>query len=109
MTPLILRPEPQASNFAQLLRSAGHQPVVTPLLTIIAGRELASLPQWLLWADIVVAVSAAAVEQGNAYLTKAGIGWPDKPFWRLATPPQPVGRKLESVPTIRKMHVAKGY
>ncbi len=79
MTPLILRPEPQASNFAQLLRSAGHQPVVTPLLTIIAGRELASLPEWLLWADIVVAVSAAAVEQGNAYLTKAGIGWPDKP------------------------------
>jgi len=79
MRPLILRPEPQASSFARLLRSAGHQPVVTPLLAIIEGRELTSLPQWLEWADIVVAVSAAAVEQGSAYLTAHGTCWPAKP------------------------------
>lgn len=79
MTPLILRPEPQASRFARLLRSAGHQPIVTPLLSIIAGRELTLLPQWLLWADMVVAVSAAAVEQGGDYLQTAGASWPAKP------------------------------
>lgn len=79
MTPLILRPEPQATHFAQLLRAAGHQPVVTPLLNIVAGRELTALPQWLLWADIVIAVSAAAVEQGGEYLATAGSSWPAKP------------------------------
>ena len=43
MTTLILRPEPQASALAERLREAGHAAVVTPLLQIQPGHQLAQL------------------------------------------------------------------
>ena len=80
MTPLILRPEPQASELAQLLTNAGHSPVVSPLLTLLPGRELTELTQRLQQSDLVIAVSAQAVEQANSHLRQIGLDWPERTY-----------------------------
>ena len=80
MTPLILRPEPQATHFASLLRQAGHTPVVTPLLSMLPGAGLPELSHQLASAELVIAISAAAVEQADAALDTSGTHWPDKSY-----------------------------
>ena len=79
MTVLILRPEPQASTLAERLREAGHQAVVTPLLQIYPGRQLAQLASALSRHDLLIAVSSHAVEQASAWLTAHGLAWPQMP------------------------------
>ncbi|MBP8220683.1 MAG: uroporphyrinogen-III synthase, partial [Aeromonadaceae bacterium] len=79
MTVLILRPEPQASTLAERLREAGYQAVVTPLLQIQPGRQLAQLASALPRHDLLIAVSSHAVEQATAWLTVQGLAWPQLP------------------------------
>lgn len=80
MTPLVVRPEPQASNLSQALLAAGHQPVTSPLLSFVAGAELDRLPR-LLGAlsaqDYVIAVSVQAVNFTHNALQQQGLAWPD--------------------------------
>ncbi|MGL4204751.1 MAG: uroporphyrinogen-III synthase [Aeromonadaceae bacterium] len=80
MTPLILRPEPQASELARQLHAAGHSPVVSPLLSIKPGRELSELVPRLQLSDLVIAVSAQAVEQANLHLRQAHLDWPERTY-----------------------------
>ena len=80
MTPLILRPEPQASELARQLASAGHQPVVTPLLTILPGRELPELYARLQARELIIAVSAQAVEQASHTLARSELSWPQRTY-----------------------------
>ena len=77
MRPLIVRPQPQADALASQLRQAGHNPVVTPLLEIIAGRGLTNLATQLAPNPWLIAVSAAAVEQAHLWLQSAQRAWPD--------------------------------
>ncbi|MFB0975319.1 MAG: uroporphyrinogen-III synthase, partial [Tolumonas sp.] len=79
MTPLILRPQPAADELAARLRRDGHAPVLCPLLTYQPGSELALLPPLLNEADIVIAVSAAAVQHASLYLQKQHRSWPATP------------------------------
>lgn len=85
MIPLILRPEPQASQLAEVLVAAGHQPVCSPLLSMEPGVELAELPLQLAWARCLIAVSRAAVEQADRYLHQHRLGWPEIPRYALGT------------------------
>ena len=80
MTPLILRPEPQASELARQLRAAGHRPVVSPLLSIAPGRELTKLASELLQSELIIAVSAQAVEQATTHLRQADLDWPERTY-----------------------------
>jgi len=85
MTPLILRPEPQASELARLLRQAGHQPHVCPLLQIVPGRDLPTLPQLLRSHDLLIAISAHAVEQADLWLQQHGEPWPRMPTFAVGS------------------------
>ena len=73
MKPLILRPEPQASALAEQLRNVGHDPVVSPLLSIVAGDDLPRLPRALSTHDRVIALRTHAAEQPT--------NWPAQPRW----------------------------
>ncbi|GGB43300.1 uroporphyrinogen III methyltransferase [Oceanisphaera marina] len=80
MTPLVVRPEPQASSLSQALRAAGHQPVNSPLLSFVEGAELSRLPQLLgqLSAqDYVIAVSVHAVNFTDNALRQHNLSWPE--------------------------------
>lgn len=79
MTPLVLRPQPQADTLAAALRAAGHRPVLCPLLTITPGRELDHLAEQLAWAELVIATSAHAVYQAEHRLRALGLTWPPGP------------------------------
>lgn len=79
MTPLVLRPQPQADALCQALTQAGHTPVCCPLFTLTPGRELSQLPQALAEAALVIAVSAPAVEQADAWRLAQGLSWPATP------------------------------
>ncbi|WP_409421356.1 uroporphyrinogen-III synthase [Pseudaeromonas sp. ZJS20] len=79
MTPLVLRPQPQADALCQALSLAGHHPVCCPLFALTPGRELVQLPQALAEAALVIAVSAPAVEQADGWLTAQGLSWPTTP------------------------------
>ena len=83
MRPLIVRPQPQADALASQLRQAGHSPVVTPLLEIIAGRGLTNLATQLAPNPWLIAVSAAAVEQAHLWLQSAQRAWPDTPTFAV--------------------------
>ncbi len=85
MTPLILRPEPQASELARLLRQAGHQPHVCPLLQIVPGRDLPALPGLLRSHDLLIAISAHAVEQANLWLQQQAKSWPRIPTFAVGS------------------------
>lgn len=85
MTPLILRPEPQASELALQLRQAGHQPWVCPLLQIIPGRDLSVLPELLAQQDLLIAISAHAVEQADLWLRQQAKSWPRIPTFAVGT------------------------
>lgn len=76
MTPLILRPQPAADELAALLRQQGHTPVVCPLLSYLPGSELAALTDRLAQADIVIAISVAAVHYASEQLAKQQVSWP---------------------------------
>ncbi|GAA4494814.1 uroporphyrinogen-III synthase [Pseudaeromonas paramecii] len=79
MTPLVLRPQPQADALCQALAQAGHHPVCCPLFALTPGRQLSQLPQALAEATLVIAVSAPAVEQAHHWLQAHGLSWPAKP------------------------------
>ncbi len=85
MTPLILRPEPQASELARLLRQAGHQPHVCPLLQIVPGRDLPALPGLLRSHDLLIAISAHAVEQADLWLQQQAESWPRIPTFAVGS------------------------
>ena len=76
MTPLILRPQPAADELAALLRRQGHTPVVCPLLSYRPGNELAALIDRLSQADMVIAISVAAVQYASEQLAKQLARWP---------------------------------
>ena len=76
MTPLILRPQPAADELATLLRRQGHTPVVCPLLSYLPGSELATLTERLSQADMVIAISVAAVHYACEQLAKQLARWP---------------------------------
>ncbi|MGO1793213.1 MAG: uroporphyrinogen-III synthase [Oceanisphaera sp.] len=79
MIPLVVRPEPQATSLSQALYAAGHQPVSTPLLSFIEGRELKQLPQLLgqlSEQDYVIAVSVHAVDFTDNALQQHQLTWP---------------------------------
>ncbi|WP_417618579.1 uroporphyrinogen-III synthase [Oceanisphaera sp.] len=80
MTPLVVRPEPQATSLSQALRAAGHQPVTSPLLSFVDGAELNRLPHLLgqLSAeDYVIAVSVHAVDFTDNALRQHNLAWPE--------------------------------
>ncbi len=83
MKPLILRPEPQASALAEQLRNVGHDPVVSPLLSIVAGDDLPQLARALNTHDRVIAVSNHAVEQAAIWLAQQGMRWPELPTFAV--------------------------
>jgi uroporphyrinogen-III synthase len=85
MTPLILRPEPQASELASQLRAVGHTPQLCPLLTIVPGRELALLPEALSNHDRLIAISAHAVEQATLWLSQHAQRWPQLPTFAVGS------------------------
>lgn len=85
MTPLILRPEPQASELARLLRQAGHQPQLCPLLQIVPGRDLPALPELLRSHDLLIAISAHAVEQADLWLQQQAKSWPRIPTFAVGS------------------------
>lgn len=76
MTPLVVRPQPQADALAQRLRTAGHHPIVCPLLELTPGDELPALPEQLSHADLVVVVSRHAVLFAHDFLLHTGLTWP---------------------------------
>lgn len=79
MTPLVVRPEPQASSLSQALLAAGHQPVTSPLLSFVDGDELDRLPELLTplsSRDYVIAVSVQAVNFTHTVLQSKGLSWP---------------------------------
>ena len=76
MTPLVVRPQPQADALAQRLRTAGHHPIVCPLLALTPGDELPALPEQLSHADLVVVVSRHAVLFAHDFLLHTGLTWP---------------------------------
>ncbi|WP_320151319.1 uroporphyrinogen-III synthase [uncultured Tolumonas sp.] len=76
MTPLILRPQPAADELAALLRQQGHTPVVCPLLSYLPGSELGALTSRLSQADIVIAISVAAVQYASEQLVQQQTSWP---------------------------------
>lgn len=76
MTPLILRPQPAADELADLLRQQGHSPVVCPLLSYLPGSELGALTDRLSQADMVIAISVAAVQYAGEQLVKQQARWP---------------------------------
>ncbi|OIN14271.1 uroporphyrinogen-III synthase [Oceanisphaera psychrotolerans] len=80
MIPLVVRPEPQATSLSQALLAAGHQPVVSPLLSFVEGVELDRLPALLAdlsARDYVIAVSVQAVNFADNALKQQGSSWPD--------------------------------
>ena len=83
MKPLILRPEPQASALAEQLRNVGHDPVVSPLLSIVAGDDLPLLATALSNHDRLIAISSHAVEQAATWLNQQGISWPAIPTFAV--------------------------
>lgn len=68
MTPLVVRAQPQGQRLAQLLRQQGHQPLCCPLFETTAGADLAQLPALLKDAQVVIAVSAHAVDFARSLL-----------------------------------------
>lgn len=79
MTPLVLRPQPQAEALCQALAQAGHHPICCPLFALFPGRELSQLPQAMVDATLLIAVSAPAVEQATDWLQSQGLRWPSTP------------------------------
>lgn len=83
MKPLILRPEPQASALAEQLRNVGHDPEVSPLLSIVAGDDLPLLATALSNHDRLIAISSHAVEQAATWLAQQGLSWPAIPTFAV--------------------------
>ncbi|MGL5224618.1 MAG: uroporphyrinogen-III synthase [Aeromonas sp.] len=83
MIPLVVRPADQATELAHLLRKQGHAPQCCPLLEIVAGSELAQLPMLLQQAEIVIAISAHAVQLAHAFLLQAHQGWPSIEYFAI--------------------------
>lgn len=80
MIPLVVRPEPQASSLSQALCAAGHQPVVSPLLSFVEGAESHRLPELLGQLsehDYVIAVSVHAVDFTDNALQQHHMDWPN--------------------------------
>ena len=100
MTPLILRPQPAADELATRLRRDGHAPVLCPLLTYQPGSELALLPPLLNEADIVIAVSAAAVQHASLYLQQQHRSWPATPTYLAVGPATAAGWQQQHLPVI---------
>lgn len=81
MRPLILRPQPAANELAARLRQDGHAPWVCPLFHYQPGCELSQLPALLADAEVIIAVSAAAVQFAQQQLQAQQLSWPRHPAY----------------------------
>lgn len=91
MTRMILRPQPAADELATRLRRDGHAPVLYPLLTYQPGGESSLVTPCLNEADIVIAVSAAAVQHASRYLQQQHRRPTVPAIWRWGPPRRPTG------------------
>lgn len=79
MTILITRPAPEGNALAQQLNAAGIHAMAQPLLEIVPGDGLPQLParlNHLQPGDILIAVSAHAVDLAHNSLRSQGASWP---------------------------------
>ena len=76
MTVLVTRPGEQGKALCSLLNQQGIKALYHPLIAIKAGDQLSSLPQQLLRADIIIAVSQHTVKFAHNTLLKANVCWP---------------------------------
>lgn len=83
MTPLVVRPRPQADALAARLRAAGHAPLVHPLLELRPGDDLASLSHHLQHAQIAIVVSRHAVLFARDFLLQTGQTWPNIEYFAV--------------------------
>ncbi|MHA6999469.1 uroporphyrinogen-III synthase [Aeromonas schubertii] len=83
MTPLVVRPRPQADALAARLRAAGHSPLVHPLLELRPGDDLTRLPHQLQQAEIVIAVSRHAALFARDFLLQTGQTWPNIDYFAV--------------------------
>lgn len=77
MTPLVVRPRPQADELARRLRTAGHTPIIQPLVECVPGTDLPTLSALLSQSDLVIVVSRHAALFAQAHLSHTGQTWPN--------------------------------
>ncbi|KII80249.1 uroporphyrinogen-III synthase [Vibrio renipiscarius] len=76
MTVLVTRPGEQGEALCQLLHLHGIEALHHPLITIQSGEQLSRLPEQILNADIIIAVSQHAVIFANKILSQTQDKWP---------------------------------